>query len=104
MSSYPAKEGMRSLFENLCAKPTVSDFKLALRIFRFAPEAKTPTEIEIINMLDLGLILAKQNLYLSRPSWSLKDMLKYYLFKLIPSLSLFYMLRITLTNNTFGLM
>ncbi len=103
MSSYPPKERIQTLFQNLCAEPTVSDFKLALRIFRFAPEARTPVEVEIISMLDLGLILAKKNLYLSRPTWSFKDLMKYYAFKLIPTLSMFYMLRIAMSDNTFGL-
>lgn len=100
---YPPREWAESLFYNLCANPSVNDFKAALRIFRFAPEAKTPAEVEIIHMLDMGLVAAKHNLYLSRPSWSFKGMVQHYAYKLIPSLSLFYMLRLAISDNTVGL-
>lgn len=102
-TSYPPKERVQSLFESLCEEPTVDDFKAALRLFRFAPEARTANEVAIINMLDVGLGFARKNLYLSRPRWSVTALLKYYAFKMIPSLSLFYTLRITMADNTLGL-
>lgn len=101
---YPPKESVKSLALNLCENPTVEDFKLALRIFRFAPEAQTHGEVEMINMLDAGLGSARSLLSLSSPSWSLSSYLKYYAIKLIPSLSLFYTLRLILADNPIGIL
>gem|GEM_PF-3030890 len=103
MRSYPSQERMEVLFENLCAEPTDKDFKTALRIFRFAPEARTAAEIEMICKLDLGLVLARKTLNLSRPKWSLREFLKYHVYKLIPTLSLFYLVHLPSSESTIGL-
>ncbi|MDH3710581.1 MAG: hypothetical protein OER04_11865 [Cyclobacteriaceae bacterium] len=99
---YPPKERVQTLYESLRDEPTVDDFKTALRIFRFAPEAQTANEAAIIYMLNLGLGSAKKDLYLSRPVWSIRSRLMYHAFKLIPSLALFHTLRITMVDNTIG--
>ena len=101
---YPPKDSIRSLALNLCENPTVDDFKLALRIFRFAPEAETRGEMEMINMLDLGLGAARNMLSLNSPKWSFSSFLKYQMIKLIPSLSLFYTLRIIMVDNSVGIL
>ncbi len=100
---YPPKDTIKSLAINLCEDPTVEDFKLALRIFRFAPEAATHGEVEMINMLDVGLGAARGTLALHRPKWSFSSFLSYYAIKLIPSLSLFYTLRIVVADNPIGI-
>ena len=91
------------LFENLCADPTDNDFKTALRIFRFAPEARTASEVEMISKLNLGLVLARRSLFLGKPKWSLLGFLKYHFYKVIPTLSLFYLLHLPSSDSTYGL-
>ncbi len=100
---YPPKERIQSLFNRLCQNPTIKDFKEALRIFRFAPEARTAAEVEIIGMLNTGLILARNHLYHAQPAWSFKDFFQHQFYRIIPSLTVFHVLRIIVSNNHYGL-
>ncbi len=100
---YPSKERVKSLFHNLCSDPNIQDYKTALRLYRFMPEARTKVQVEMVYMVDLGLAVATESLYLKPPRWSFKDELLHQFYKWIPSLSLFYMFHLIIGENRWGL-
>lgn len=68
--SYPSVEEADYLLERLSSNPTISDFKQALSLYRFVPEAKTADQQKIIHMLQLGLSLARKELFESETKTS----------------------------------
>lgn len=60
---FPSIEEMDRLLNSLSLNPTISDFKKALSLYRFTPEAKTEEERRIICMLQLGMAIAKKDLF-----------------------------------------
>ena len=98
-SPFPSMEEMNKLLSNLSSNPTISDFKKALSLYRFTPEAKTPEEEKVIHMLQLGLSIAKKDLFLAQPEQSFAKVAFNHILNLIPSLTLFYLLRITFNST-----
>jgi len=98
-SPFPFMEEMNELLNNLSSNPTISDFKKALSLYRFTPEAKTPEEEKVIHMLQLGLSIAKRDLFLAQPEQSFVKVAFNHILNLIPSLTLFYLLRITFNST-----
>jgi len=90
---FPSMEEMDKLLHSLSSNPTISNFKKALS------EAKTPEEEKMIYMLQLGLSLAKKDLFLIEVRRPFAEVAVNYLLNLIPSLTLFYLLRITFTST-----
>ena len=82
---YPSLETVQQLFDNLCSRPTVSDFKTALKLYRFTPEAKTPDQTEMIYMMQTGMSVAMKSLYLEEPKRTLSDTVRNYLYKWVPT-------------------
>lgn len=97
---YPSLESVQSLFQNLCSNPTIVDFKNALRLYRFTPEAKTPDQAEIIRMMQTGLGVAMKSLYLEPPKRTIGGIVKEYIYKWVPTMTLFYVVNILLSNQT----
>jgi len=96
---FPSMEEMNKLVHNLSSNPTTSDFKKALSFYRFTPEAKTPEEEKMVYMLQLGLSIAKRDLFLVEARRPIAEVAFNYILNLIPSLTLFYLLRITFTST-----
>ena len=82
---YPSLDAVRDLFQTLCNNPTISDFKNALKLYRFTPEAKTPDQTEIIQLMQTGLSIAMNRLYLTESKKSTGDIVREYIHKLIPA-------------------
>ena len=82
---YPSLDTVRDLFQVLCNNPTISDFKNALKLYRFTPEAKTPDQTEIIRLTQAGLAIAMNRLYLTQSKKSTGDIVREYIHKLIPA-------------------
>ena len=60
---FPTMEKMDELLSDLSLNPNLSDFKKALRLYRFIPEAETDEEQRIVYMLQLGLSISKKELF-----------------------------------------
>ena len=98
---YPSMDNAQVLFNNLCASPTLVDFKSALRLYRFTPEAKTPAQSKIIHMVQTGLSVARKSLYLAAPKRSTREIVKDYIYKCMPTMTLFHLLNVTISHQTF---
>ena len=60
---FPKLEEMDRLLSDLSLNPTLTDFKKALSLYRFTPEAETEDEERIIYLLQLGLSISKKELF-----------------------------------------
>lgn len=80
---YPSMEKMDILLRNLSSNPTISDFKTALRLYRFTPEAETEEQRKIIYMLQLGLSISKKELYPDQKEQSMIQVAYNYIVNLI---------------------
>lgn len=98
-TSFPSMGEMDGLLHDLSLNPTVSDFKKALSLYRFTPEVKTVEEEKMVYMLQLGLSIAKRDLFLAVPKRSFTEVAVNHLLNLIPSLTLFYLIRLTFTST-----
>jgi hypothetical protein len=95
---FPSMEEMDKLLHYLSSNSTISNFKKALSLYRFTPEAKTLEEEKMIHMLQLGLSIAKRDLFQVEARRPFAEVAVNYFLNLIPSLTLFYILRITFTS------
>lgn len=82
---YPSLDVVQQLFQSLCNNPTVTDFKNALKLYRFTPEAKTPDQTEIIRLMQTGLSIAMNRLYLEQSKKSTGDIVREYIYKMMPA-------------------
>ena len=82
---YPSLDAVQDLFRTLCNNPSVTDFKNALKLYRFTPEARTPDQTEIIQLMQTGLSIAMSRLYLTQSKKSTGDIVREYIYKLIPA-------------------
>lgn len=60
---YPRMQEVDKLISDLSINPTLTDFKKALSLYRFTPEAETDVEQRMIYMLQLGLSISKKGLF-----------------------------------------
>jgi hypothetical protein len=60
---YPSMEEMDQLLSDLSLNPTIDNFRRALALYRFIPEAETDEEQRIVYMLQLGLSFSKRALF-----------------------------------------
>jgi len=96
---FPSMEKMDKLLGNLSLNPTISNFIEALSLYRFVPEAKTVEEEKMVYMLQLGLSIAQKDLFLVEARRPFAEVAVNYILNLIPSLTLFYLFRITFTST-----
>lgn len=92
---YPSMEDMDRLVQRLNSDPTTSDFKQALSLYRFMPEAKTHDQEKMVYKLQMVLATAKDQLFRVEPKRSFSEVAINYVLKLIPSIALFYIVRFT---------
>ncbi|GJM29281.1 MAG: hypothetical protein DHS20C17_19160 [Cyclobacteriaceae bacterium] len=85
---FPSMEEMDALLSKLSSNPTISDFKKALELYRFAPEAKTEEESRMVYMLQLGLAISKEELFEQVSEPTIIEVAYKYILNLIPSLIL----------------
>ncbi len=85
---FPTVEEMDVLLSNLSQNPTITDFKKALSLYRFTPEAETEEQRRIIYMLQLGLSLSKKELFPEDEKQPVLAAAVNYFMNLIPSVAL----------------
>ncbi|MGI9542810.1 MAG: hypothetical protein ACR2MX_06085 [Cyclobacteriaceae bacterium] len=61
---YPSMTEATSLWRKLQSNPNVDDFKEALSLYRFVPEARTCEERNVIQIIDRALAEGKERLSL----------------------------------------
>lgn len=81
---FPTLEEVEKLLDNLSLNPTISEFKKALSLYRFTPEAETSEQTRIIYMLQLGLSISKKELFSVEKEHSVLEMAYQYFLNLIP--------------------
>lgn len=70
---YPSVNQATSLWRKMQADPNEDDFKEALSLYRFVPEARTNEERNVIQIIDRALAEGKERLSLApmrRSFWS----------------------------------
>jgi hypothetical protein len=81
---FPPKKEVDQLLGDLSISPNLQDFKKALRLYRFLPEAQTAEQQRIIYMLQLGLSLSKKELFIQVQRRPLVQLAVSYILNLIP--------------------
>ena len=81
---FPTLEEVEKLLNNLSLNPTISDFKKALSLYRFTPEAETPEQTRIIYMLQLALSISKPELFSAEKERTLLESAYQFFLGLIP--------------------
>ena len=85
---FPPMQEMDVLLSNLSLNPTIADFKRALSLYRFTPEAETEEQRRIIYMLQLGLSISKKELFPEKEKQPVLAAAVSYLMNLLPSVTL----------------
>ena len=81
---FPSIEDADVLLNSLSSNPTILDFKKALSLYRFTPEAETEEQSKIIYMLQLGLSISKKELFPTEKERTFVELAYNYLLNLIP--------------------
>ena len=81
---FPTLEEAEKLLNDLSSNPTISEFKQALSLYRFTPEAETSEQTKIIYMLQLGLATSREELFSMEKERSILETAYQYFLNLIP--------------------
>lgn len=81
---FPPTKEIDKLLNDLSINPNLNDFKTALSLYRFLPEAQTAEQQRIIYMLQLGLSLSKEELFTPEEKQPLVKLALSYIMNLIP--------------------
>ena len=87
--TFPEKGEIDNLLDRLSYNPTIEDFRKALRLYRFLPEAKTVEQQRTIYKLQLGLSISREKLFSPVERQPLVEWAVNYIMNLIPALALF---------------
>lgn len=62
-STFPSKEEVQQLLWNLTFRPSLEDYKEALSLYRFLPEAWNHRQPEIVYTINEALLIGEKSLF-----------------------------------------